>query len=96
MHFRTCIEIKTIAAGSNRFNDELFPSASEIPNRVFIGFLDNDQLIGTADTNPFYFRRLFREYDGNGKPEEDKDIYITSTSLSVQGTDLSGKIFWQS
>ena len=88
---RTCVDIKTIAKGSNRFNDELYPSASDIPSRIFIFFLDNKQFNGDRRTNPFYFRRYFVQYTKKMKPIVGKDVYIKRTSLTIQGTDLSGK-----
>ena len=91
VHFvRTSINIKTIPQGSNRFNDELFPSASEIPSRLFIFFLENGQFNGDVHKNPFCFQRYFLKLK-KFVPEAGKDVYIKSTSLSVQGQDLSGK-----
>ena len=42
--------------------------------------------------NPFYFRRYFKQLNTTFVPEVGKDVYIKSTALSIQGTDLSGKI----
>lgn len=93
LHYtRTCVEIKTIAVGSNRFNDELFPSANEIPTRIFITLLNNDQLSGSMKANPFHLRRLFREFNANGAIVPNSDVYVKSTSMSIQGIDISGNL----
>lgn len=58
--------------------------------RIFIALIDNDQLNGTLDSNPFFFRRLFREYDTHGNPNVANDVYIRNASMAIQGVDISG------
>ena len=70
-----------------RFNDELFSSAINMPNRIFIFLLDNGQFHGNRRKNPFWFRRNFTFYK-NGRPVS--NVYVKRATLTIQGYDLSG------
>lgn len=86
----TSITTITIPTGSNSFDGPLFPTAADLPNRIFAFILDNEQLSGDRFRNPFLFRRKFVGYKADGNVDTNTTFHITKVSVKVNGNDISG------
>lgn len=85
-HFRRLtVTPYIITTGVREFYSEsLFDAGAETPCRFIIGFVTNEQFLGSFDTNPFDFRRRWSKKTTNTSGKEVlQSFWISKISIKV-------------
>ena len=96
---RVQVTNKAIPANSKNFVSENLFSSTQLPTRLFIGFLETTAFLGERQLNPFNFARKWiyppgvADVTSGTQVGADRIVYLEQVSLTLNGKSLDG---WES